>query len=99
MRALVLVEPAGNGAEGLARIASGDRVGGQELLRSALAGYERLGVVFEAALTKERLAAVAPKTEASRLRREALTTYEQLGAAPHANRVRSTELEPATRAR
>jgi hypothetical protein len=95
--ALVLVEPAGDGAEGLARIASGDREGGEELLRRALAGYERLGVVFEAALTKERLAAVAPKAEASRLRREALTAYEQLGAAPHANRARAAEPEPATR--
>jgi class 3 adenylate cyclase/DNA-binding winged helix-turn-helix (wHTH) protein len=97
--ALVLVEPAADGAEGLARIASGDRVGAEELLRSALAGFERLGVVFEAALTKERLAAVASPAEASRLRQEALTTYEQLGAAPHANRARAAGLEPATRAR
>jgi DNA-binding SARP family transcriptional activator len=95
--ALVLVEPAGNGAEGLARIASGDRERGEELLRNALAGYERLGVVFDAALTKERLAAVAPTAEASRLRHEALTTYEHLGAAPHANRVRAAGLQPATR--
>ena len=90
--ALVLVEPAGDRAEGLARIASGDRVGGEKLLRSALAGFERLGVVFEAALTKERLAAVASPAEASRLRHEALSTYEQLGAAPHANRARAAGL-------
>jgi hypothetical protein len=95
--ALVLVEPAGDGAEGLARIAAGDRVGGENLLRRALAGFERLGVVFEAALTKERLAAVASKTEASRLRHEALTIYEQLGAAPHASRARAAEPEPAAR--
>jgi DNA-binding SARP family transcriptional activator len=95
--ALVLIEPAGDRAEGLARIASGDRVGGEKLLRSALAGFERLGVVFEAALTKERLAAVASTTEASHLRHEALDTYEQLEAAPHASRVRAAGLQPATR--
>jgi DNA-binding SARP family transcriptional activator len=95
--ALVLVPPACDGAEGLARIASGDRVGAEELLRSALAGFERLGVVFEAALAKERLAGVTSTREASRLRHEALTTYEQLGAAPHAARARAAGLAPAAR--
>jgi hypothetical protein len=86
--ALVLVGPASDYAEALARIASADPVGGEELLRGALAGFERLGVVFEAARTKEQLAAVTSAADASRLRHEALTTYELLGAAPHASRVR-----------
>ncbi len=97
--ALVLVGPASDYAEALARIASADPVGGEELLRGALAGFERLGVVFEAALTREQLAAVTSAADASRLRHEALTTYEQLGAAPHASRVRAAALKPATRGR
>jgi len=95
--ALRLVVPAGDSAEALARIASGDREGGEGLLRGALTGFERLGVVFEAALTKERLAAVTSAADGPRLRHEALTTYEQLGAAPHASRVRAAGLAPATR--
>ena len=58
-------------------------------MQLALAGFERMGVVFETALTKEHLAAVATHGNASQLCAEALAAYEQLGAAPHAERVRT----------
>jgi hypothetical protein len=44
-------------------------------------------VIFEAALTKERLAAVCSDGDASHLRKEALAVYEQLNAAPHVERL------------
>jgi hypothetical protein len=42
---------------------------------------------------------VASKTDASRLRHEALTTYEQLGAAPHASRGARTGDAPLAKER
>ena len=68
--------------------AAGDPAAAEERLTHALERFEQLGAVFEAALTKERLAAVAPNGRASRLGREALATYDRLGAAPHAERLR-----------
>ena len=53
-----------------------------QALRRALAGFERLGVPFEAARTRERLAAVEPPGAARSLLEAALATYERLACAP-----------------
>jgi DNA-binding SARP family transcriptional activator/class 3 adenylate cyclase len=87
--ALALIGPASDRAEGLARGASGDLAAAEKLLRRALAAFERMGVAFEAALTKERLGAVTPEADSVRLRREALAVYEQLQATPHLERLRA----------
>ena len=89
-RALALAGPASDRAEGLARAAAGDRAAAEALLRRALDAFGRMGAVFEAALTGERLAAVAASdADAARLRAAALATYERLAAAPHVQRVRA----------
>jgi class 3 adenylate cyclase/DNA-binding winged helix-turn-helix (wHTH) protein len=88
--AFALVKPFSNRAEGLARAAAGERADAEELLRGALAGFSEMGVAFETALTKEQLAGVVLETDnASQLRAEALSAYEQLAAAPHAERVQA----------
>jgi class 3 adenylate cyclase len=88
--ALALVGPTGDRAEGLARAAGGDRVAAEELLRRALARYSELEVAFDAARTREHLAGVVvDRGAAAQLRAEALSTYEALGAAPHAERARA----------
>ena len=70
--------------------AAGERAQAEELLRRALAGFADMGVVFEAALTKEQLAGVVVASDdASRLRAEALSAFRQLDAAPHVERVRA----------
>jgi class 3 adenylate cyclase/tetratricopeptide (TPR) repeat protein len=74
-------------AEGRSRIAAGDREGGAAALRSALAAFERLPDVFEAARTRERLADTV-EAERPALLAAALSAYEQLGAEPYAARVR-----------
>jgi hypothetical protein len=88
--ALALVEPTIARAEALALASTGDNAEAEELLRSSAAEFERMGVVFEAALTKERLAAVTSRGDESRLRAEALAVYEQLGADPHADRLKTS---------
>jgi hypothetical protein len=94
-KALALIEPASDRAEGQARGATGDRTAAEDLLRRALAGFQRMGVVFEAALTKEQLAAVAPDRDTARLLgNQALATYEQLQATPHAERLRAATSMP-----
>jgi hypothetical protein len=93
-RALALIEPSSDRAEALAEISVGNVPRGEALLRGALASFEQMGVVFEAALTKERLAAVSPRAEAERLRREVLATYEQLGAISHLERLRTPASAP-----
>jgi hypothetical protein len=86
---LALAGPASDRAEGLARAAAGDRSAAEALLRRALDAFGRMGAVFEAALTSERLAAVAAAADAAHLRAAALAVYERLGAAPHVERVRA----------
>ena len=75
-------------AEGRSLIAAGDHDGGVAALRSALEAFDRLPDVFEAARTREALAEAVP-AERDALLRAALATYEELGAAPHAARVRA----------
>lgn len=49
-----------------------------------------MGVAFETALTEQQLAGVVlERDSASRLRAKALSAYQQLGAAPHAERVQA----------
>lgn len=72
--ALALVEPASERASGIVSAAAGDPATAEECLTRALERFKQLGAVFEAALTKERLAAVAPNGRATRLLREALAT-------------------------
>ena len=50
-------------------------------LRAAVAGFDRLGAVFEAARTREDLAPLVP-SEAVELRASAVATYERLRAGP-----------------
>jgi DNA-binding SARP family transcriptional activator len=88
-RGLALAGPASDRAEGLVRAAAGDRAGAEALLRRALDAFGRMGAVFEAARTGERLAAVAGGPDAARLRAAALAAYERLGAAPHVQRMRA----------
>jgi len=75
-------------AEARSLVAAGDREGGVAALRSALEAFDRLPDVFEAARTREALAEAVP-AERDALLRAALATYEELGAAPHAARVRA----------
>jgi tetratricopeptide (TPR) repeat protein len=95
--ALALVAPASDRAAGLVSAAAGDPATADDCLTRALKRFEQLGVVFEAALTKERLAALLPNGRAAPLRREALTTYKQLEAAPHAERLQAASRAPARR--
>jgi DNA-binding SARP family transcriptional activator/tetratricopeptide (TPR) repeat protein len=86
---LALIGPASDRAEGMVRAASGERDTAEDLFRRALSSFERMGVAFEAALTKEQLATVTSVDDAVRLRKEALAVYERLGAEPHAERMRA----------
>jgi len=81
-----VLEALGQRAEGRSRVAAGDQDGGVAALRSALAAFDQLPDVFEAARTREALAEVLD-AERPALLRAALSTYEHLRAAPHAARV------------
>ena len=87
--ALALVGPASDRAEGAVSAAAGDAAAAEEQFSRALARFEQVGAVFEAALTKERLAAVASRDRAAALRGDALATYERLEAAPHVERLQA----------
>ncbi len=78
-------------SEARLRLHQGDREGAAALLREALAAFDRLGVPFEAARTREELAELE-SGGAPALRAEALDVYERLGATPHADRVRATSV-------
>ena len=96
----VLFAPAADRAEARRLLAAGELAEGERLLRRALGAYERLGVVFEAARTREHLAqAVSDTSERAAQLLAALETYERLGAAPHIARVRAAlpTVEPVAR--
>jgi class 3 adenylate cyclase/tetratricopeptide (TPR) repeat protein len=84
---LALADPAIDRAEGLEAAAAGDEVRARELLRRAIDRFDRLST-FEAARTREALAAIDPGFRETLLA-AALATYERLGARPHADRVRA----------
>jgi hypothetical protein len=80
--------PSCDRAEGLLAAANGEKEQAAAALRSALDGFERLRVPFEAARTREALAAVSSPEDAQPLLTQALDTYESLGARPLAERAR-----------
>jgi tetratricopeptide (TPR) repeat protein len=82
------VGPTIDRAKGLMNGAAGQVEAAAALLRQALSGFERLGITFEIARTKEALADVSSPREAEALLTDALDTYESLGARPHADRAR-----------
>ena len=84
-----LLAPYCDRAEGLAHAQAGRANDATRALRRALAHFERLGVPFEAARTREHLAAVAPPSAALPLLEAALSTYERLDAVPHQRAVRT----------
>ena len=80
-----LLAPHCDRAEGLLHAERGRRRDAAPALRKALARFEELGVPFEAARTRGRLAAFEPPVEARRLREAARSTYRRLGAVPPAS--------------
>jgi hypothetical protein len=69
--------------------AGGDTAAAHRLWTRALEGFERVGVPYEAARTRERLAAASSDDVATALLGNALATYEEMHAAPSAERVRA----------
>jgi class 3 adenylate cyclase/tetratricopeptide (TPR) repeat protein len=91
------VGPTSDRAEGLMRANAGQPDAASGLLRRALEGFERLGIPFELARTREALAGVSPPAEARSLLLQAIEVYESMGARPHAERVRAALLERGAR--
>jgi len=86
---LALLPPTCDRAEGDVAAAGGDTAAARRLWTRALEGFERLGVPYEAARTRERLAAASAEDVAAALLENALATYERMRAAPSAERVRT----------
>jgi hypothetical protein len=84
-----LLAPFCDRVEGLAHAQAGRAPEAARALRRALGGFERLGEAFEAARTRERLAAVEPTGAARSLLEAALATYERLACAPRERAVRA----------
>jgi hypothetical protein len=84
-----LLAPACDRAEGLLHAGAGRRREAARALRRALDGFERLGVPFEAARTREDQAAVVPAAAARPLLQAASSAYERLGAVPGHRAVQS----------
>jgi len=89
--AVAVLGPAIDRAVGLLHLWEGDTARARVSLERALAEYERLSNPFEAARTREYLAEALPASERAPVLDAALREYEQLGAAPHAERVRRLE--------
>jgi hypothetical protein len=77
-----LLAPACDRGEGLLHTSAGRRREAARALRAAVDGFERLGVPFEAARTREHLATVVPASQARPLLEAAGSTYQRLGATP-----------------
>src|SRR5256885_1539949 len=88
-QAVAVLAPASDRAAGLLHLWENDASGARLLLERAVAEYDRLGNPFEAARTREYLAAALPAGERAPVLEAALRQYEQLGATPSAERVRS----------
>jgi hypothetical protein len=86
---LAVLPPTCDRAEGDVMAAAGDPAAARVLWTRALEGFERLGIPYEAARTRERLAAASPDDAAAALLRNALATYEEMHATPSAERVRA----------
>src|SRR5438874_13414216 len=87
--AVAVLGPTIDRAAGTLQLLEGDAVCARPLLERALSEYERLGNPFEAARTREYLAEALPAGERAQVLEAALRQYEELGAAPYAERVRS----------
>ena len=74
-------------ARGRSLVAAGRTDEGVAALRRSIEVFDGIPVVFEAARTREALAESVPG-ERAELLGAALATYERLGAAPDAERVR-----------
>jgi len=84
-----LLPPACDRAEGLAHAQAGRPAEAVRALRRALARFERLSVPFEAARTREHLAALESPTAARPLLEVALSAYERLACAPRQHALRA----------
>ena len=83
---LAIAGPAADRAEAMLVLADGDATAARRLLERAIEAFDRLSP-FDAARAREALAAIDPSGAATLLE-SAATTYERLGARPHAVRVR-----------
>jgi hypothetical protein len=84
-----LLAPYCDRAEGLVHAQDGRARQAAQALRRSLARFEQLGVPFEAARTREQLAAVEPAAAARSLLQAALSTYERLDCAPRTHAVQA----------
>ena len=75
-------------AEGMAAAADGKRDEAVAALTRAVEAFDHLGVVFEAARTREEAAKLASPTDARLLLQSALDGYTHVGATPSADRMR-----------
>jgi class 3 adenylate cyclase len=75
-------------AEALRLAAAGDTAGAQQLLASAIEGFDRWSMPFEAARSRELLAEHGGP-DRSTLLAQAIEGYRQVGARPHLERVES----------
>ena len=85
--ALAVLPPAIDRADGIVLAADGQIDAARERLQSALSAYDRMGVLFESARTREHLAEIVEPVAATALRIDAARTYGRLGARPHLARV------------
>jgi hypothetical protein len=70
-------------AHGQVLAAAGDESGARASLSSALAAFQRFPHVFELARTREAQALMSDEAARASLLREAIASYQTLGAAPH----------------
>jgi hypothetical protein len=84
-----LLAPACDRAEGLAHAQAGRPAEAVRSLRRALASFERLAVPFEAARTREHLAALTPPATARPLLVAARSTYGRLACPPRQHAVQA----------
>jgi len=84
-----LLAPVCKRAEGLAHAQAGRAREAVRALRRALALFERLSVPFEAARTREHLAAMEPAAAARPLLEAARSTYERLECTPRQHAVQA----------
>src|SRR5207245_8832442 len=90
--AVAVLGPTIDRAAGMLQLLEGDAAGALPLLERALSEYERLGNPFEAARTREYLADALPAAQRALVLEAALRQYEQLGATPYVQRVRSANV-------
>src|SRR5437773_4554944 len=90
--AVAVLGPAIDRATGLLHLWGGDMTGARPLLERALAEYERLANLFQAARTHEYLAEAFPIDERAPVLDAAVRQYEHLGATPHIERVRAAKV-------